>query len=130
MSTPTETERSQKVIVKAMGRWQVDTAGQNPYLASTWEVDDVGEYARGTMSYAIKWAIVSNPASVINQADLYAICEPIVHDLMLEHGAVWINLFDSENALADSEIQANAFHRLASVVDDFVATLRMRRSSD
>ena len=124
MSLATVTERSQKLNVTAMARWKVDDRWVYPYLASAWVVDDVGEFARGAMSKALGRAIEHMPASAITVESLFTEAAlPISHKL-IEHGAVWLDLFISENAPTDAEVQASAIDRLTTAVHHLLSILK------
>ena len=96
------------------------------YLACEWNIDDIGEWARGMIQRTILNYLESVPVSMeLDTASIYRGCytEEVAKEF-LKHGVEWIDLLPNTNTLADSEIQGQAIRRVAKAIERWVSVLR------
>ncbi len=87
------------------------------FSASTWKLDDLGEFARGAISSAIQSYLERTPVEDCSRSDLiYVPCESEARAGLLEHGVTWTKLMVNHFARSDAEVQAQAIRKIGNVV--------------
>lgn len=110
---PTAEDKPAKCQLAATCKWNVQEG--KVYEGCEWQVDDLGEFARGMFQKAIQEYLEKTPMTTEPDTDrIFAACEPRIREELLEHGVVWTKLMVNKNALADAEIQARAIRQIGS----------------
>lgn len=112
---PTNDGLPAKCQLAATCKWNVQEG--KVYEGCEWQVDDLGEFARGMFQKAIQEYLEKTPMTDEPDTDqIFAACEPIIREELLEHGVVWTKLMVNKNALADAEIQAQAIRKIGQII--------------
>lgn len=112
---PTESDHREKWKLSATIEWHVKEG--LVYSACEWQVDDIGEFARGMIQRAILEHLEANPVTMdLNTAGIFEACEEHIRADLLDHGVAWTKLMVNQNALADSEIQGSAIRKVAKAL--------------
>ena len=111
---PTLDGHAAKCQFAATCKWNVKEG--KVYEGCEWQVDDLGEFARGMFQKAIQHYLETNIVSEDPDTDrIFAECEERIRDELLEHGVVWTKLMVNKNAYADAEVQAQAIRGIGLV---------------
>lgn len=106
--------RKEKWQLAATCKWNVKEG--KVYEGCEWQVDDLGEFARGMFQKAIQEYLEETPASQeLSALEIFAACEEKVREELLEHGVVWTQLMINKFAMADAEIQAQAIRQIGPI---------------
>ena len=109
---PTENGQREKWQLAATCRWNVQEG--LIYEGCEWQVDDIGEYARGVFQKAIQeYLEQTQPSQDLSATSMFVACERRAREELREHGIVWTKLMINKFALADAEIQAQAIRQLS-----------------
>lgn len=124
---PDHRDHREKWVVAATVEWHVVEG--LVYRGCEWQINDLGEFVRGEIQHAILTFLEAKEVTMdLDTEGIFAACEPLAKERLLDHGVQWTKLMVNKNTLADAEIQGQAIRRIAKAIEHWVASLIVRRS--
>lgn len=109
--------RREKWRLQATIKWHVREG--YVYSSTQWQVDDIGEFARGKTEAALSDVMVTRLADEnLSSLDLFTAAESAMREQLLVHGVNWTDLMIKELARTDAEVQAQSIERAANAIAD------------